>query len=73
MDNPIYDALVVKHYLSKGIVPFSYPHEPIVAGYTIPSTDTHGNTHIRFDLRVVDNHIPGRPRTPYDRPRYFNL
>jgi len=29
MDTPLYDELVVKYYLSKGIKPFSYPHEPV--------------------------------------------
>ena len=29
MSTPLYDELVVKYYLSKGIKPFSYPHEPV--------------------------------------------
>lgn len=55
-DTPIYDELVIKYYLSKGIVPFSYPHQPIMAAkvkaaqISIPGADTHGNPYIRFTL-----------------------
>lgn len=60
---PIYTELVVKYYLSKGIKPFSYPHEPVdvitvpkikAGDYlgTVPKTDNHGNPHIAFDLRA---------------------
>lgn len=38
-DTPIYDELVVKYYLSKGIVPFSYPHVEIDAPVLTVSID----------------------------------
>lgn len=29
MDTPLYNELVSKYYLAKGIKPFSFPHEPV--------------------------------------------
>lgn len=34
MMTPLYNELVNKYYLSRGIVPFSYPHESIVVAKT---------------------------------------
>lgn len=80
MNTPLYDELVVKYYLSKGIKPFSYPHEPVglnavpkvevkAGDYIgrVGNTDSGGRPHIQFDL------FTGDPEPKAQSNGYFNL
>lgn len=33
MNTPLYNELVKKYYLCRGVIPFSYPEQPVVIDY----------------------------------------
>lgn len=83
MDTPLYDELVVKYYLSKGIVPFTYPHEfvrrapkgvSIKVGIGKRNEPVDPTAGVTFDLladdKVVGTVNPERLGKKYD---YFRL
>lgn len=48
---PLYNELVRKYYLSRGIVPFSYPHQTITVAHTPIEWQTASQPLGYFDLR----------------------
>lgn len=84
MNTPLYDELVVKYYLSKGIKPFSYPHEPVGVN-AVPKVEVKIGVRqyepidpagmIRYDL-LADDKVVGTvdpERLAQSRNGYFNL